>query len=332
MQIVQCWFSQFARGGFRATALLLTLCLSPHAASADYPTKPIKFVSPYTVGGGNDVAGRIMAEILTQRLGQSVIFENRPGAAGVIAIEYVARAPADGYTLLWGTGNDLAIVAALKKGLPYKIPDDLSYIGRVADNGLAFVISSKVPAKSMQEFVAYARANPGKLRYGSTGVGSILIALELFMKSAGIRMEQIPYKGVADAMRDVLGGEIDLAMVTPVSIGPYLNSNKVRVIGYTGPIRHPLIPDVPTVSELGYSDATYAIWYGLFGPAKLPNDIVERLQKELAVVLANPTITERLGKAGLTISPAYGDALQKIVVEELNTAKEIGKAQGIVLE
>lgn len=316
-----------------ACVALAALSMGSVAQADDYPSRPIKLVSPYSAGGGNDIAGRIMAEVLTPKLGQQIVVENKVGAVGIIGTESVARSAPDGYTLLWATGDNLSIVPALKKNLPYKIPDDFTYIARVAENGLAYVISSKVPAKNMQEFVAYAKANPGKLRFGSAGFGGVPhMSVELFMKATGVQMQHIPYKGIANAMVDVLSGEIDFAPVTPVSISPYLNSDRVRIIGFAGPQRHPVIPNVPTMRELGYPDSTVTVWYGLLGPAKLPKPIADRLRTEVTAVLADPAVVARLEKAGLTVAPVYGDGFQKVVIDELAQWREVARTQNIVME
>lgn len=313
----------FALAGLVATA---------PAIAADYPTKPIRIVSPYPPGGGNDIIARIVAEALGPRLGQSIIVENRAGAGGVTGTDHGLKAAPDGYTLLLASMDTLTIVPAMKPNLPYRIPDDVTYIARVAENGITLAINPKLPA-TMQEFIAYAKANPGKIRFGSPGIASApQMAIELFNKATGVQMTHIPYKGINNALNDLLGGHIDLVPVTPVAIGGYLNSNALRVIAFTGPERHPLIPNVPTVSELGFPKATVTIWYSLVGPPNLPADIANRLRQEMAAILADPAVRAKLEKSGLTVAPLYGDAFKKLVTDDLAQWREIGREQKIEIE
>jgi tripartite-type tricarboxylate transporter receptor subunit TctC len=303
------------------------------AIGADYPFKPIRLISSYSPGGGNDISARVLAEALSQRLGQPVIVENRAGASGLIGSDYVAKSAPDGYTLLFASVDTVTMVPALKVNMPYKVPEDFTYIARTSENGMTFAISTKLPVTTMSEFIAYAKANPEKIRYGTNGVGAAPhLSVELFMKHAGVRMLHIPYKGVSNAMTDLIGGHIDFAPLTPVTISPYLNSDAMRIIAYTGAQRHPLIPNVPTLAELGFPQATVSVWYSLLGPARMPPAIAERLRKEVASALADPAVRAKLEKLGSTVAPVYGDAFEKMVVEELKQWKQIAKDENIVLD
>jgi tripartite-type tricarboxylate transporter receptor subunit TctC len=301
--------------------------------AADYPVKPIHLISSYSPGGGNDISARVLAEALAQRLGQPVIVENRAGASGLIGSDYVAKSAPDGYTLLFASVDTVTMVPALKVNMPYKVPEDFTYIARTNENGMTFAISSKLPVTSMSEFIAYAKANPEKIRYGTNGLGAAPhLSVELFMKHAGVRMQHIPYKGISNAMTDLLGGHIDFVPLTPVTISPYLNSDAMRIIAYTGSERHPLIPKVPTLAELGIPQATVSVWYSLLGPARMPPVVAERLRKEVASALADPTVRAKLEKLGSTVAPVYGDAFEKLVVDELKQWKQIAKDENIVLD
>jgi tripartite-type tricarboxylate transporter receptor subunit TctC len=288
---------------------------------------------PYPPGGGVDLSGRIIADALSPRLGQQIVVENRPGATGTIGSDYVTKAAADGYTLLWTSTDSITIVPALRANMGYKVPDDLTFIGKVAETGMSFAVSSKLPVKSIGEFIAYAKASPGKVRYGSTGVGgSPHLATLLFEKYAGIKMTHIPYKGVAPSLADLLGGHIEFALVTPSTIAPYVDSDRIRIIGISAPTRHPMLPNAPTIKEAGLPQATITLWYALFGPAKLPPAVTEHLRKVIAAVAEDPEVKAKLEKAGLQMSPMFGEEFKQAAVKEMTEWKAIGQAENIVLD
>jgi tripartite-type tricarboxylate transporter receptor subunit TctC len=245
----------------------------------------------------------------------------------------VLKSVPDGYTLLFASVDTLTMVPALKADMPYRMPDDVTYIARISENGMTFAVNPRLPVKTIAEFVAYAKANPGKIRYGTNGVGAAPhLAVELFMKKAGVRMQHVPYKGISNAMNDLLGGHIDMVPLTPIALSSYLNSDALRVIGFTAAERHPLIPNVPTLAESGFPQSTVTVWYSIVGPANLPTPVAERLRKEVAGALADPAVRAKLEKAGSTVAPAYGDEFRKLVVDELAQWREIGREQNIVLE
>ena len=314
--------------------VVLAASTTTHAAGeADYPTRPLRLVVPYPPGAGTDGTARIVAEALGRQLGQPIVVDNKPGASGVIGSDFVSKAAPDGYTLLWTSTDSMTAVPALRSKMPYKVPDDFSYIAKVAETGMSLVISAKIPARSIPEFIAYAKAHPGALSYGTSGIGgSPHLATLLFEKYAGIEMAHVPYKGVAPALTDLLGGQIDFALLTPITIVPFMGSDKMRVIGITAPMRHPMLPDAPTVKEAGYPQATATVWYGLFGPAKMPPGVLERLRKEIAVVAAMPSVKEKMAAAGLQMSPQFGDEFQRSATTEFNQWQAIVKAEGLVVE
>ena len=302
------------------------------AGEADYPNRPIRLVVPYPPGAGTDGTARIVAEALGRQLGQSIVVENKPGASGVIGTDSVAKALPDGYTLLWTSTDSMATVPALRSKMPYKVPNDFSYIAKVAETGMSLVVSSRIPVKSIPEFIAFAKANPGKLSFGSSGTGGLPhLATLLFDKYAGISMTHIPYKGVAPALADLLGGQIDFALLTPITIVPYLGSDKMRVIGITAATRHPMLPDAPTVKEEGIPQATATVWYGLFGPANVPAAILERLRKELAIVVELASVKEKMAAAGLQMAPEFGDDFVRSAMNDFNQWQAIAKAEGLVI-
>jgi tripartite-type tricarboxylate transporter receptor subunit TctC len=314
-------------------AALLAVAPIAQAADADYPVKPIRLVVPYPPGAGTDGTARIVAEALSRRLGQPIVVENKPGASGVIGTDLVAKSAPDGYTLLWTSTDSMTAVPALRKTMPYKVPDDFSYIAKFAETGMSLVVSAKLPVKTIPEFVAYAKANPGKLSYGSSGTGgSPHLATLLFDKYAGIQMMHVPYKGIAPALTDLLGGQIDFALLTPITIVSQLGSDKMRVIGITAPVRHPMLPDAPTVKEAGYPQATATVWYGLFGPAKIPAPVLERLRKEIAAVADMAAVREKMAAAGLQMSVQFGEEFERASTAEFLQWQALVKAEGIVVE
>jgi tripartite-type tricarboxylate transporter receptor subunit TctC len=314
-------------------AMFALPAISRAAGDADYPNRPLRLIVPYPPGAGTDGTARIVAEALGRQLGQPIVVENKPGASGVIGSDYVAKAPPDGYTLLWTSTDSMTAVPALRSKMPYKVPDDFSYIAKVADTGMSLVVSTRVPATSIPEFIAYAKAHPGKLSYGTSGIGgSPHLATLLFEKYAGIEMTHVPYKGVAPALTDLLGGQIDFALLTPITIVPFMGSDKMRVIGITAPTRHPMLPDAPTVREAGIPQATATVWYGLFGPARMSPRVLERLRKEVAIVAAMPSVKEKMAAAGLQMSVEFGDDFQRSATVEFNQWQAIVKAEGLVVE
>jgi tripartite-type tricarboxylate transporter receptor subunit TctC len=299
------------------------------AGAQDYPNKPIRIISPFPPGGGNDIVARIMADALSPKLGQQVIVENRPGASGMIGSEYVAKAPPDGYLLLSAAVDALTMIPALKKDMAYEV-EKFTFLAKISENAMAVTISSQLPAKNFAEFIAYAKANPGKVRYGTNGVGAAAhLATELFMKQTGTKLSHVAYKGMANAMSDLLGGHIDFVPLTPVAIAPHITSDKLRIIGFTAMERHPSMPNVPTLKELGFPYATVTVWYGLVGPGNMPAAVTERLRKEITAVLADPAIREKLTKAGSTVAPVIGEDYRKLVIDEINQWREIAKAENI---
>mgnify|MGYP001577763578 CR=1 FL=1 len=301
------------------------------ACADNYPTRSVRIIVPFLPGAGTDLSARIMAEALAPRLGQPVVVENRAGAGGAIGSDYVAKSPADGYTLLWGEAGGVTILPNVKPSLPYKV-NDFSYIAKFVETGMSYVISSRLPAVSLPEFIAYGKANPGTIRYGSSGVGaSPHLATLLFEKNAGLKMTHVPYKGVAAALNDLMGGHIEFLLVTPVTIVPHLGSDKIRVVGISSPSRHPFLPKVPTMKESGLPQATVMTWYGLLGPARIPAPVMERLRKEITAVVESPAIRERLEKIGLQLAPLYGGEFEKSAFEEHRRWKAIAEAERIVV-
>jgi tripartite-type tricarboxylate transporter receptor subunit TctC len=266
--------------------------------AADYPAKPIQFVICYAPGGGLDVIGRIVAERLTRNIGRQVVVENRPGAGGNIGTAYVAKAAADGYTLL-ETTNSLNINPLIYRNAGYDPRKDLSPVVQLTEAPSIIVTAPKTPYRTLQDVMNAARATPGKLLYGSAGNGSPTnIAMEMFKATANIDITHVPYKSAAQSHMDVVGGLIPLAMAAVPSASPHLTSGILRGLAITSERRWPSLGEVPTIAEHGYPGFSHMTWIGVFVPAGTPSAIIARLNQEFAAALANTEVRDRIARAG----------------------------------
>jgi tripartite-type tricarboxylate transporter receptor subunit TctC len=282
-----------------AAVLLLALAVPATSFAQAWPQKPIRIVVPFSAGGNTDSIARITAEWLTQKLGQTVIVENKPGASGAIAAEFVARAPADGYTLFMATLPQMAVLPAMTK-TPYDPVADFAPVSIVASNAFALVVNEAVPAKTLQELVAYVRKNPTKLIYASAGNASLShLSVVLFLKRAGIDMEHVSYKGGAPALADVVAGHAPMYFGNLAEIIPQSKSGKIRVLAVSGDKRAPQLPNVPTVAEQGYPGYRTNTWNAIAAPAKTPSAIIERLAREIGAAARDPGFIQRLENIGV---------------------------------
>jgi tripartite-type tricarboxylate transporter receptor subunit TctC len=293
--------SSSRRGLAGCLAILLLVCVlreAPAQSAADYPAKPIQFVICYAPGGGLDVVGRIVAEQLSRNLGRQIVVENRPGAGGNIGTAYVAKAPADGYTLL-ETTNSYNINPLIYRNAGYDPRKDFVAVAQLTEAPSVIVVSPKGPFNSFKAMIAAARAAPGKLVYGSAGNGSPTnIAMEMFKAAAEIDITHVPYKSAAQSHVDVIGGQTPLAMAALPSAMPHLQSGALRALAITSPARWPTMKDVPTVAEAGYPGFSHMTWIGVLAPTGTPGAIVTRLNKEIGAVLKNDEVRERIGRTG----------------------------------
>jgi tripartite-type tricarboxylate transporter receptor subunit TctC len=287
--------------GTLAALLGSLLCaLTIHPARADYPDKVVRIIVPVAAGGGVDVMARLLAQRLSERLGQQFIVENRAGAAGVIGTKSVIRSPADGYTLLY-TPSSLSLTVAVSKSAPYDVAKEITPIVNVAISPYALAVNASVPAKSVGEFIAYAKANPGKLSYSSAGIGSAShLAAELFKSMAGIEMVHVPNKGMSPALVDVMGGHVE-ALFASVPALLTEKSDNVRPIAMAEKKRSALMPELPTISESGLTGFEVANWAGLLGPAGLDPAIVKKLHAEIIDILGTPDMKERIKTLGYDV-------------------------------
>ena len=276
-----------------------------HLAGAQaYPSRPIRLVVPAAPGGGTDIVARVLADGLGQLLGQTVVVDNRAGAGTTLGADIVSKAAPDGYTLLI-TPNALAINVALYRKLPYNTLRDFAPISLVADQPNILVSHPSLAAKSFSEFVALARAQPGKLVYGSGGVGvGSHLAMELLLISQKLELVHVPYKGVGPAVTALLGNEVALLLSTFASALPHVKAGRMRALGVTSAQRAPALPDIPTIAESGVPGYEYGTWYGLLAPTGTPRAIVDKLNRAAADVLAAPKTADRLVAQGLTPKPS----------------------------
>ena len=271
------------------------------AAAADYPTKPVHLVVPFAPGGGNDLLARLVATYLAGGLGQQVVVDNRPGAAGITATDVVAKSAPDGYTVLLGFIGPLALEPALTK-LPYDPLADFVPLDLLAKSYHILVVNPAVPARSVQELVALAKREPGKLNYASSGQGANLhLITELFKNATGIDMVHVPYKGAGPAATAVIGGEAQVLFGSIASTLSYVRGNRLVALAVTSPERSPLAPEVPTLLESGISDVDVPSWYTLLLPARTPTDIAERLRGELKRVANNREFASQLASQAIDV-------------------------------
>jgi tripartite-type tricarboxylate transporter receptor subunit TctC len=289
-------------GRLAACAALLaaaSAALAPSTGSGQgYPSKPIRMVVGFPPGGGNDIIARMLGAQMQETWGQPVVIENKPGAASIIAAEFVAKAPADGYTLLVNATGGMSINPVLYRKLPYDPLKDFEPIGMVGVFPLVLVVHPDVPARSVGELVAYARANPGKLNY-SAGSTAFQVATEMFKQMTGTQMRHIPYKGSPASINAVLAGEVQLTIVDTPPLAGQLRSDRLRALAVTSEKRTAAMPELPTLAEAGVAGYEMSLWIGLFAPAGTARDVVAKLNAELVRVVRLPDVREKLLAMGV---------------------------------
>ncbi|KCV59718.1 tripartite tricarboxylate transporter family receptor [Bordetella bronchiseptica 99-R-0433] len=315
-----------------ATAAALTLAALPLTAplAGDYPDRPLKLVVPYPPGGATDVVGRVLAMKLGDELKQQVVVENRGGAGGNLGADAVARAEPDGYTLLMGAITSHSIMATLeKKRISYDLMGDLTPVATIAAVPLVFVVNPRLPVKNLSELIAYAKANPGKLTYASSGAGAPQrMAAELFKRQAGVDILHVPYRGSGPAMTDLVGGQVLTMVETVPAALPFIKSGQLRALAVTTPERISMLPDTPTAAEAGLPNFTVASMFGVLAPAKTPKPVIDKLNAALSRVLVEPDAKEKLLQQGAyAVAPASADAArQRLQAEVDQWAKVIADA------
>jgi tripartite-type tricarboxylate transporter receptor subunit TctC len=312
-----------------ALVFLVAASLAAPVSAQNYPVKTVRLIAPFAPGGATDVLARLTAQKLGERWGQTVIVDNRPGAGGNIGAEIAARAVPDGHTLLVA-GAPHAINMTLYQKLTYDLARDLVAINRIAGYPSAIVVHPTVPARTVKELIALAKARPGDLAFGSPGPGSPnRLAIELFMLMAKVKMLHVPYKGGSgQVVTDLVSGQVQLAsMGLPPSM-PYLKAGRLRPLGVTGAKRSPLLPDVPTVSEAGLPGFEVTSWYGVFGPAAIPGSVVTRVNADVTAILEAPDLKQRLEQLGADPAPQSPADFARYVREEIAKWAKVVKASG----
>ena len=312
---------RIARLAAAAACLILTAATANAQAQA-YPSKPIRWIVPFPPGGSTDILARVVGQKLTESWGQQVIVENRGGAGGTLGAAEAARSPADGYTLLMGAIHHTIATSVYPK-LPYDFQKDFAPITVVAIVPNVLVVNPSVPAKSTKELIAYAKANPGKLTYGSAGMGTAhhLIG-ELFNLRAGVEIVHVPYKGSAPAVADLIGGQVSMMYDTVASCLPHVKSGKLRPLAVATAKRSSALPDVPTIAESALPGFEVTTWFGALAPAKTPPEIVAKLNAEMVKILAMPDVRKRLLEAG---AEPVGNTPGEMAAQIKRETEEFGK-------
>jgi len=317
----------------------MTLLVSIHGAYAQsnstsaYPIRPIRAVVPLAPGGGTDTVGRLVMSKLSEFLGQQIVVDNRGGGGGTVGTDLVAKAAPDGYTILMGSITTNAVNPVLYKKLPYDHIRDFAAISMIGTVPNALVVHTSVAAKNMKEFIALAKASPGKVAYGSSGIGSAPhLSMELIKSMAGITMTHVPYKGAGAAVADVLGGQIQALCSSLAGLLPHIKSGRVRALGVTTSGRNPQLPDVPTIAESALPGYEVLIWYALFAPARTPSAVIARLNAETVKALNAADLKDRLTQQGLDVASSTPDALMAFVKSETAKWAKVAKDSGAQLE
>ncbi|HEY3078006.1 MAG TPA: tripartite tricarboxylate transporter substrate binding protein [Burkholderiales bacterium] len=296
----------------------LALVLSSQAAAQAYPSRPIRFVVPFPPGGGMDIVARALGEKLAPRLGQPVVIENKPGAGTTIGTDAVAKSAPDGYTLLVSGVASQAIVHYMHPKRTFDMQRDFAPVARIADGTIAFVVPASSPTNSVRDFVALAKANPGRLTFASSGVGGLIhLTGEMFKQAAGIDLTHVPYKGTTQILPDILDARVDLALDSLPAYIPHIQSGKVRVFAVASRSRSALFPDLPTMAEAGVPGVVSATDYALYAPAGVRRDIVMRLYRETAAVLELAELRAAFAKQGIEVRSGTPEAVQAELADEM---------------
>jgi tripartite-type tricarboxylate transporter receptor subunit TctC len=313
--------------------LWITPCVIQGASTKDeFPVRPIKLISPFAPGGGNDILSRIVAIALSKNLPQSVIVENRPGANTVIGMDLVANAAPDGYTLIM-TSSSHAINATLNPKLPYDSINSFSPISVVASSPLIIAVNPKLSIKSVTDLISMAKARPGKLLYPSAGIGNVThLGGELFCQMAGIDLMHVPYKGAAPGITDVISGELSLVFGTAGSVMAHINSGRLRAIAVTSQMRSSVLPDLPTVAESGLPGYETTTWYGILAPAQTPRPIVLKLNAEIVKALSTPDVKTRVFAQGMDPVGNSADEFATYIRSEIEKWARVIKISGVKVQ
>ena len=313
--------------------LLGILCVPLASAMAQpYPTRPIRLVVPVPPGGSNDVLSRITAQAMSPGLGQSIVIDNRAGAAGMIGADNVAKSAPDGYSLL---NIQASFVAnpALRSKMPYDTLNDFAFVGMMARAPLLAVVHPSLPVKHIKELVALAKAHPGQINYGTPGIGSHThLSTELFRRMAGIDIVHVPYKGIAPALTDLMGGQLQLAMTSPPSVMSQVQSGRLKALAVGSEKRSVFLPDIPTIAEAGFASYRADYWWGIAAPVKTPVEIVHRLAAELNKALQSAELRQRFAAEGAEPSSMTGEALKQFIATDISRWRQVARDANVKAE
>ena len=315
-------------------ALAATACLAAGVASAqDFPNKPMRIIVPFAPGGNVDITARIIAQPMADILGQQMIVENRPGGGGMVATAQVAKGPADGYTLVLGSSSTISVAPATAKNPPYDPTRDLAVVGPIQAVPIVLTASAKTGITSYREFVAQAQARPGRVSVASAGTGtSNHLALELLMKQSGLKLIHVPYKGSGPALIDLVGGQVETMMDQLTASMAHIKEGRLRALAVTTRKRSALLPEVPTLSELGLFEYEVSTFTGLFAPAGTPRPVLDRLAAALARVLAQPAVRERFAALGVEMIEQNARAFEAYVKKDFDNWRAVARDANISLE
>ncbi len=319
---------------FRIVFLAAALFVTPWAKAQDYPAKPVRILSGFAAGGAADIIGRVVAQRLSDTWKQPFVVETRPGAAGIIAAEAVARAAPDGYTLLVGTMTTHGIAPSLYKKLPYEVIRDFAPVALIGHIPLVMSVGTSIPAGSVDQFVALAKAAPGKYSFATAGGGTPPhLTGELFRSRFGLDLVHVPYKGTAPAVTDLIGGQVSMTIDGLTVQLPHIRSGKLKALAAASAKRIATLPDVPTFAELGYPELQVSLWYSLFAPAGTPRPIIAALNAEVARMLTAPEVRQRL--AELAVEPGDGGSPEQFgayVQSEIRRWGQVVQQVGVKLD
>ena len=312
---------------------LITFLITGAALAQAYPNRPVRLIVPFASGGGSDTVGRVIAQALSTSLGQGFVVENRTGAGGAIGADAVAKSAPDGYTLLLGSTSEIVHLVNVSTKVPYDPVKDFAPVSLVGSVPMALTVSQGVPASSVQELVKLAKAQPGKLSFGSGGTGTTThLAVELFAATMGIKMTHVPYKGSGAIIPDLLNGNLQLGMPLLPAILPQVSSGKVKILAVSTAKRVPSLPNVPTLQEAGVKGYDTTLWTGILAPAGTPREIIAKLHTETVAALAKPEVRDALAKQGAAPIPSTPAQFAAAIRTELQTMSKLVREAGIKVE
>jgi tripartite-type tricarboxylate transporter receptor subunit TctC len=313
------------------TSIMLLVCFAAtvQAQTPNYPNRPVRFIVPYTAGGLPDTFSRAIAPPLTERLGQAFVIDNRPGASQAIALEAAAKSAPDGHTLVMGTLSGLVLLTAARKSLPYDPIRDFASVSQMFSTTFYLVVHPSVAARSVQELIALAKSQPGKLNYASIGNGSgHHLVMERFKTSTGADMVHVPFKGNAPALTDLVAGQVQVMFEGP-TILPHIHSGKVRALATTGRGRDRALPELPTLNESGLQGFDMATWFGMSAPAAVPRAIIQRLHREVSELVRSPALREKFTSSNIDIAASTPEEMDELIRAEIPLWTRVMRTAGI---